>query len=414
MRLSLIFQVLTIILSPLYIIRGGVPLSFLGISSIPFTLLELMILLTFGITLIEFIRTKSHIDEVRTQFDYLILFILGVGLFSVFISPDTLGGLGIFKAYFVEPVLFFYCLIFTKRKYQTNYIIPSLIIAAFWISLWGLLQKFTGSYSLAFHEIINDRITGPYNSANALALFIGPVIPIVLALFFKYKKMSLKVTLLLLITFFTLIIYWTKSRGGLIAEIGALAVFVSLLISIRFYFLRKLLIILPILFIVFSFLFFYLMHSLYGERIADSGFRVLNDTLQIRYAIWISTVEILTQNPILGTGLNGFESTYLDYRLHDYPEPFLYPHNFLLTVWTELGLLGLMLFLLLLYKIYKLNTLSLLESKSLYAVAYLASFTYIMIHGLVDVPYFKNDLSLVFWIFIALTQLEFEHIKERT
>jgi hypothetical protein len=76
--------------------------------------------------------------------------------------------------------------------------------------------------------------------------------------------------------------------------------------------------------------------------------------------------------------------------------------------------MGLMLFLLLLYKIYKLNTLRLLESRSLFAVAYLASFTYIMIHGLVDVPYFKNDLSLMFWIFIALTQLEFEHIKERT
>ena len=27
----------------------------------------------------------------------------------------------------------------------------------------------------------------------------------------------------------------------------------------------------------------------------------------------------------------------------------------------------------------------------------------VVIHGLIDVPYFKNDLSLEFWILLALT-----------
>lgn len=426
MRLALFLQVLTIIISPLYIIRGGFSVSFLGISVIPFTLLEILIILTVIVTFLEFIKNEgisffSRKLEVtnsfkifRTQFDYLILLLLGVGLFSVFVSPDMVGGLGIYKAYFVEPILFFYSLVYTSRRTKYNYIITSLIIAAIWISLWGVLQKFTGSYSLARHEIINDRITGPYNSANALALFIGPVIPLVLLLFFRFKKLWLKIFALGIIFLFTLVIFWTRSRGGLIAEVGAISVFVMLLISIRLQVIKKMALILPILFLVFSFLFFYQMNGIYGERIAESGFRVASDTLQIRFAIWISTIEILTISPIIGTGLNGFESIYLEYRLNDYPEPFQYPHNLLLTIWTELGLLGVVLFLLLLYKIYKLNSLKLIGNKSLYAIALLSAFSYTMIHGLVDVPYFKNDLSLVFWIFVALTQLEFEKFKAHT
>ncbi len=29
--------------------------------------------------------------------------------------------------------------------------------------------------------------------------------------------------------------------------------------------------------------------------------------------------------------------------------------------------------------------------------------TAIIIHGLVDVPYFKNDLAIAFWLFILIT-----------
>jgi hypothetical protein len=28
-----------------------------------------------------------------------------------------------------------------------------------------------------------------------------------------------------------------------------------------------------------------------------------------------------------------------------------------------------------------------------------------VIHGLVDVPYFKNDLAVIFWLFIALVSI---------
>jgi putative inorganic carbon (hco3(-)) transporter len=147
---------------------------------------------------------------------------------------------------------------------------------------------------------------------------------------------------------------------------------------------------------------------MYGDRIGESGYRVVGDTLQIRYAIWVSTVEMLLEKPILGLGLNGFASTYLDYRLIDYPEPFQYPHNFLLTLWTELGLFGFVIFLLIFYKAFKLNYLSFSHKKSLLAVGLISGISYMIIHGFVDVPYFKNDLSFMFWLLLAITQLEFE------
>ena len=39
------------------------------------------------------------------------------------------------------------------------------------------------------------------------------------------------------------------------------------------------------------------------------------------------------------------------------------------------------------------------------ALGLMSSLIVIIIHGLVDVPYFKNDLSVIFWIFLALIGL---------
>lgn len=37
------------------------------------------------------------------------------------------------------------------------------------------------------------------------------------------------------------------------------------------------------------------------------------------------------------------------------------------------------------------------------SAAALASMAALLVHGLVDVPYFKNDLAVLFWILISLS-----------
>ena len=86
-------------------------------------------------------------------------------------------------------------------------------------------------------------------------------------------------------------------------------------------------------------------------------------------------------------------------------EDFQYPHNIFLTVWSELGLLGLISFVGLVVHIFA-QLIRLNKKKiDLFALALVGSFSFMLIHGLVDVPYFKNDLSLEFWSLIVLAEV---------
>ena len=42
------------------------------------------------------------------------------------------------------------------------------------------------------------------------------------------------------------------------------------------------------------------------------------------------------------------------------------------------------------------------QGSKILSFTYVAILAQMIIHGLVDVPYFKNDLALVFWVILAL------------
>ena len=75
----------------------------------------------------------------------------------------------------------------------------------------------------------------------------------------------------------------------------------------------------------------------------------------------------------------------------------------------ELGLIGLSYFTgLIIYGLYK--NIQLTKNKiplvSLLGFVGLAAWLIIIIHGLVDVPYFKNDLAVLFWLIVSLPLLD--------
>jgi len=84
-------------------------------------------------------------------------------------------------------------------------------------------------------------------------------------------------------------------------------------------------------------------------------------------------------------------------------EIYMYPHNIVLNFWVELGLLGLLAFFGLIVQFFYLSIILLkgdiTETKRIIILGLLFGLLEMLIHGLVDVPYFKNDLSFLFWIF---------------
>lgn len=400
MNLPKLFQSLVILFLPLYILR----FNFL----IPTTFLEIILILAVFVTIIDFIKNRLPWKKLQTKFDVYILIFLISAIIALFKSYDFYGGLGILKAYFLEPIIFFYCLIYTARKIGYNYIINSLIISAFWLSILGIIQKITGSFSLAPYEIVQKRIPALYNSANSFALYLGPIALLVFGRFLEQSKREKKILYLILFLFLTVMMLWTKSRGGLFSELGALIIFTYIILALKVSVLKRIWCVIPTIAFLLIGIFFYLFYQNYNFLPESYGEPYTQgDTLQIRYFIWIGTTNLLQDHFIFGAGLNGFKTLYSNqYRLTQFQEQFQYPHNLILTFWTETGIFGLFAFLLLL-----VNSLSLVIrniTKSQYKVMgaiLIGMLSYVLLHGIVDVPYFKNDLSLQFFIIIALIQL---------
>jgi O-antigen ligase len=154
-----------------------------------------------------------------------------------------------------------------------------------------------------------------------------------------------------------------------------------------------------VIFSVFAFSFFRSVGDL-TPPVSQEGYKG-QDTLQIRFYLWEGTLGLLRDHPFFGVGLNSFKEVYFgNYALPQYREPLQYPHNLILTLLVELGILGLSAFAFLSWRIVVILGKIGPWGRSLAAV-----FLYLFIHGLVDVPYFKNDLSLQFFLFVAFVQI---------
>jgi O-antigen ligase len=131
-----------------------------------------------------------------------------------------------------------------------------------------------------------------------------------------------------------------------------------------------------------------------------------NNSLVERGRLWGATLRMLRDHPLFGGGLSGFKQAIAPYGVQQSAaEDVMYPHNIVLNAWTETGLLGLMAFGWVLVQAVRVAITGWREAeptwRPLYAGVILA-IAAMVVHGLVDVPYWKNDLSVEFWALLAL------------
>lgn len=127
-----------------------------------------------------------------------------------------------------------------------------------------------------------------------------------------------------------------------------------------------------------------------------------------RLMIWEAASRISQDTFPWGIGIGRFQAAYLDYQI--YFPPYLEwavpePHNLVLSLFLAAGLLGLLSFAwvvsMILRRLWLLSTLENNEA-SVLARLYLSLFVLLLLIGLVDTPYFKNDLTLVWWGLVGL------------
>jgi O-antigen ligase len=124
----------------------------------------------------------------------------------------------------------------------------------------------------------------------------------------------------------------------------------------------------------------------------------------LRLSIYSEALHMLAQRPIVGAGFSGFPIRVAPFRPSG-EEIELYPHNLWLTTWSEIGLLGVIAFGIIFFGLLFRGVRELRKSSGLYGAVIWGSTGAVvlyLVHGLFDSPYWKNDLSVEFWLLAAL------------
>ncbi len=374
----------TCALAPAYNIRWHV-------GFYPTTLLELAILLTAAVFVAESVAARSRVDW-RTPFTAPALLFVVAGALSVVAAPDRRAALGLYRAYLLEPIAFFLVLGTVLRTAQRARIaVAALLLAGLGVAIPNLVL-----YGVVLREHIgNIAVSRPviiYESPNSLPLFLVPLIALAAAIAVYSAQTRARIAAGLFVVVGVLTTVLTFSRGGFLA-LAAIPIGLALAHRWRLW-------LAPVA----------VAAAVVVSRIpgvAERFATAINS--DPRVALWRMTLSMLRSHPIFGTGLAGFalvmEKSDPAFKNTFNAEP-IYPHNILLNFWAVTGILGLVAFTWVMVQGLIVSGRGWKHALSAWRPIHLGvtlALVSMVVHGLVDVPYFRNDLSLEFWALLGLT-----------
>ncbi len=409
-------------LLPTYLLRFKV-------GPLPMTILEELILLTTAIWLIKqypqpWANLRFRAKNWRAYpLSVEIILVLLIAWLALLVGGNTASALGLWKAYFIEPILVF--ILFWNVPRGTKNIERGYLFLAgslLLVSLVAGYQYLTGNLiaNSFWAAEATRRATSVFGYPNAVGLFAGPV-SLALLGFLVYQLQQAKkwfnwANLLLAISIILgwLAIFWAQSEGAIIGLLAALVVLGLLANRWSRLFVLVLVVVTAIT----------IWQRPDYRAIIEQKIRLADLSGQIRQSQWQETWQMLGDGRWLtGAGLANYQATVEPYH-HEgiwiksadkktkpswQPlEIYLYPHNVFLNFWSELGLVGLIIFVWLWLKATAINFFNFWHYRGRNKLAWLSwgllgAWLAALVHGLVDVPYFKNDLAVLFWLSLALT-----------
>ena len=396
------------------------------------TLLEGMILVLFVVWLIM----KYRKGETATFSNYkiFILLLLVCASVSIYFAGDRMSALGIWKAYFIEPILFFIVFINTVRdKKAFALIIDSLAESALLVAVPAVVQKFIaiGITNPFWAAEATRRVVSWYGYPNAVGLFLAPIAVLLFGIIiFRWNELKIQALrdwrtnfYSVTVTLSVLAIVWAHSEGAIVGMAAGL-ILLGVIMPFRKI---KIITVVGVVAIVGLIAFTPMLRTVFIEKVT-----LMDRSGQIRQAMWGDTWRMLRDGRIIaGAGLDNYQEAVKPYyqrgiffnngdpdfqRLVVFNEEYrkqvwqpyeiyMYPHNMVLNFWSEIGLFGLLAIVFLIMRFY-FNYLRVDKMQNRYYYRILLSvMAVVIVHGLVDVPYFKNDLSVLWWTLFGLSVL---------
>ncbi len=401
-------------LLPTYLLRFTIPLQLIvpGAPALPTTLLEIFFLELFGVWLFTDGMKKGAWAPLGRWAAPTMLLLLGATI-GVLVSPDLRAAAGLWRAYFIEPVLFFVVFASVIRTdEQRRGVLIGLAACLYVVGLAAVYQKLTG-FGIPdpyWQAEATRRVTAFYGYPNAIGLFAAPVIVLLAGwsagLFFSPARRMRPVSLLpLAVAVLGLsACLFAVSKGALIGAFAGLAVLGLLIKRLRA----------AALVAVIAGCLAVLLYPP-ALHLASNIFALRDESGSVRGIVWSDTIRMLADHPVFGAGLSGYQQIVAPYHEAKYIEIFMYPHDLVLNFWSETGVIGLAGFVWLTIVLFIGAARQMRRRPGEWLPpALLAGLVAVVVHGLVDVPYMKNDLAMLFWILAGLIcSLAAEPLKKK-
>ncbi len=326
---------------------------------LPFILISqglavLSVILISLITLSKIILTKNYSIFKNKIIIYLILFNLYI-LISSFFSNNILISLesSIFYFRFIFFAIFI-SLIVNKKK-DLKLFLYSLIFLVLFISIDGIFQYFSNYnlFGIEKNEEHTGRISGIFGEELVLGSFIARIYPIVLGLSFLLNKEKIflysKYGIVIYIIFLLGILV-SGDRTALIYFLGTTILMTIFLRDFRKIFLIVISLSTLIILLIIS------INPSFKVRLID---RTLNEDLNISAGLtninlftttheehYKTAILVFKQSPIIGVGPRMFREECKNYKEIYFWGCSTHPHNNLLQILSEIGVIGFLFYLL--------------------------------------------------------------------
>jgi putative inorganic carbon (HCO3(-)) transporter len=341
--------------------------------------------LALGLTWLAVLAQRKKLDVrwPKTPYDAPLALFLLAALLSLLVTEYPLLSVRELRALILEPVLFFWLLSALRGS-------APLALSGFLFSATVTAVAAIGQVPLGVGGTEAEgvrRAQAWYPSANHLALMLGRAWPFLVAgALSGWRWLWLPVTIVglgLLLTF---------STGGWLGSLAAVLVVVAMLGRRR----------LAVRFGGAAVVALVGVSALSIAGVLPERLNPLRQTGGFRLDLWLSSLQMIRDHPLLGVGLDNFAYLYQQVYLRDAAaaEPNLsHPHNWVLHLWLELGLLGLIAFGWLVFRFAKRAWRS---PKSWLVAGACGAIADMLVHGFIDNSYFLVDLAFVFWLGLAL------------
>jgi O-antigen ligase len=352
-------------------------------------------------------RGVQHAVTRLTALDWGVLALVAVGALSLLWAEHGRVAAREFRTVILEAAVFYGLIRAMVRDRRDVWrLADAWVLGGVLIALVALFQWVFGQNLISAEGVW--RVRGFYGSPNNLALYLGKVFPVTVAVAawgqrgqrrWGYGLASLVMAIAILLTY---------SRGAWVVGVPAALMFLAVVRGWRAVPRSRRATVIAVSLLVVLVVGLLLVFG--GGRLA-ALLDTTTGTTFFRLQLWRSSLAMVRDHPVLGVGPDNFLYAYrTHYVLPTAWEEFnlSHPHNVVLDFWLRLGLPGLLVLFWLLgaffhrgWRGYKLLPEG---GRRALMLGTIAGMVNLLAHGLVDNAFFLVDLAFTFMLMLALVQ----------